>query len=53
MAGAHDCVNACGACLALRELREVVATPALCRQIPALEKLRELPVLLGVLSGQK
>ena len=48
-----DYVNALrGAGLALHELREVVATPALCEQIPALDKLRGQPVLL-VLSGRR
>ena len=38
--------------LALHDLREAVATPALCEQIPALEKLRGPPMLL-VLSGRR
>jgi malonyl-CoA O-methyltransferase len=47
-----DYVNALRrAGLSLHALREVVATPALCEQLPALQKLRGQPVLL-VLSGQ-
>jgi hypothetical protein len=39
-----DYVNALrGAGLALHDLRAVVATPALCEQIPALEKLHGRP----------
>jgi hypothetical protein len=41
-----------GTGLALYDLRDVVATPALCEQSPALEELRGHPVL-RVLSGQK
>jgi SAM-dependent methyltransferase len=40
-----------GADFRLHDLREVVATPALCEQISSLDKLRGTPVLL-VISGQ-
>jgi SAM-dependent methyltransferase len=48
-----DYVNALRrAGLALHELTEVVATPALCETIPSLGKFRGLPVLL-TLTGQR